>query len=255
MISPTNILVPQIIGPGLLIGIGPGLVWFGGSSVNYAEAFVGLHAQSTNFVYLDFSSGLIVVNLTGFPSNCFPIATVTTGSTNVVSLVDVRPDLISGVGGGGGGSGPTYRDNEVPTGNINGVNNIFTLGLTPSPSASVELFLNGLLLQQGTDYTLSGFTLTLSSPPAIGDVLIAFYRALGSGGGPNFSDAEVPGGAVNGTNVTFTVANVPNPRGSLQLYLNGVLQQQGTDYTISGLTITFASAPAVGDVLNAFYRF
>jgi hypothetical protein len=82
------------------------------------------------------------------------------------------------------------------------------------------------------------------------------YLAAASGGGsPNFSDAEVPSGSVNGINRTFTLSNAPNPALSLALYLNGVLQQQTTDYALSSSTITTASPPQIGDVLEAFYRF
>ncbi len=79
----------------------------------------------------------------------------------------------------------------------------------------------------------------------------------GGGSNANFADAIVPTGSINGTNTSFTLPNSPNPAASLQLFLNGVLQQQGTgkDYTLSGATITMVVAPATGDVLLAWYRF
>jgi len=77
----------------------------------------------------------------------------------------------------------------------------------------------------------------------------------GGGGGPAFSDAETPGGAINGVNVTFTLAVAPSPGVSLLLFLNGVLQTPGgVDYTLSGSTITYASAPPTGSKLIAWYR-
>jgi hypothetical protein len=78
----------------------------------------------------------------------------------------------------------------------------------------------------------------------------------GGGSGPNFADEEVPTGAINGSNVTFTLAFTPSPAASLILVLNGVIQHQGAgkDYTISGNTITFAVAPTTGDILLAWYR-
>lgn len=71
----------------------------------------------------------------------------------------------------------------------------------------------------------------------------------------NFSDNETPSGAINGINRAFTWANTPSPVGSLQLYRNGVLQLQGTDYTQATNTSTFTSAPPSGDDLVGFYRF
>lgn len=64
---------------------------------------------------------------------------------------------------------------------------------------------------------------------------------------------EVPGGSVNSSNVTFTLASTP-ASGSLRLYKNGVRLKITDDYTISGLTITMVSAPATGTKLLADYE-
>ncbi len=79
---------------------------------------------------------------------------------------------------GGGGVLPAFSDGETPTGAINGLNTTFTLAFTPSPAASVQVYLNGLRLQVGVDYTLSGSTIsfTLVTVPQLGDVLLASYR-------------------------------------------------------------------------------
>jgi hypothetical protein len=78
----------------------------------------------------------------------------------------------------------------------------------------------------------------------------------GGSAGPNFTDEEVPSGAVNGTNVGFTLAGVPTPPSSLALYRNGVLQKAGQDYNMAGNAIQFmaASTPQSGDTLLASYR-
>ena len=58
----------------------------------------------------------------------------------------------------------------------------------------------------------------------------------GTGGsgtaGPNFTDAEVPAGLVNGSNVSFTLSAVPIPTTSVALYRNGVLQKAGLDLSL-----------------------
>jgi len=80
----------------------------------------------------------------------------------------------------------------------------------------------------------------------------------GAGGaGANFADAEVPAGTINGVNTQFTLASAPSPAGSLELYLNGLVMRQGSDYQITGNAITFflASVPQSGDLLVAYYRF
>ncbi len=75
-------------------------------------------------------------------------------------------------------------------------------------------------------------------------------------GGINFADTETPTGAINGSNVTFTLANAPSPAASLILTLNGqVLAPVGVDYTLSSATITLNTAPPTGSILRAWYRY
>lgn len=71
-----------------------------------------------------------------------------------------------------------------------------------------------------------------------------------------FATRETPSGTVNGSNVTFTLANTP-VSGSDEVYLNGLIQDSGggNDYTISGATITFATAPQSGDKIRCSYRY
>jgi len=91
----------------------------------------------------------------------------------------VRVDGSSGpCGGGGGAPGASFADAEVPAGLINGSNAVFTLASAPSPAASLELYLNGLLMSQGADYQITTNTITffLASIPQTGDLLVARYR-------------------------------------------------------------------------------
>ncbi|MBV8895095.1 MAG: hypothetical protein JO051_01180 [Acidobacteriaceae bacterium] len=159
----------------------------------------------------------------------------------------------------GGGTTANFVDDETPAGSINGSNAVFTLAQTPAAPTDLTLYLNGLLQELGTDYTLSGTTITFASDekPQTGDELLAFYRIAGTGAAANFVDAEAPVGTVNGTNLTFSLTNAPNPASSLKLFKNGALLAQNIDYALSNQTITFASAavtPMAGDSLSASYR-
>ncbi|HML15470.1 MAG TPA: hypothetical protein VK419_00530 [Bryobacteraceae bacterium] len=91
----------------------------------------------------------------------------------------VRVDGSSGpCGSSSGGIVPSYSDDETPSGAINGSNTSFTLVNAPSPPASLSLYLNGLLMTQGIDYTLSGNAISFltASTPQSGDLLVASYR-------------------------------------------------------------------------------
>lgn len=77
-----------------------------------------------------------------------------------------------------------------------------------------------------------------------------------SGVSPDFVDADVLVGPIDGVNATFTLSAVPNPASSLLLYRNGVLLKPGADFTINGAAVQFvpAAVPRPGDLLQAFYR-
>ena len=57
---------------------------------------------------------------------------------------------------------------------------------------------------------------------------------------------ETPTGAVNGTNADFVISQAAYA-GTLEVYLNGLLQEPTDDYTVSGTTITMLAAPLTGD--------
>jgi hypothetical protein len=70
-----------------------------------------------------------------------------------------------------------------------------------------------------------------------------------------FADAETPGGTVDGTNNTLTLANTPLGS-SLMLFRNGLFLTPTFDYTLTGSTIQFVTGavPQPGDTLTASYR-
>jgi len=59
----------------------------------------------------------------------------------------------------------------------------------------------------------------------------------------------------DGTTKAFILTKTPI-NGSLKLFRGGALQDEGTgdDYVLSNKTVTFKSAPAVGEKLKTFYR-
>ena len=70
-----------------------------------------------------------------------------------------------------------------------------------------------------------------------------------------FVDDETPSGTVNGSNTDFTVANTPITN-SLKVFVNGQrLKAGGEDYTLSGVTITFVTAPPTTSILTVDYRY
>ncbi len=105
--------------------------------------------------------------------------------------------------------------------------------------------------------TVSGLSTSVTNLTNTVNGLAATVSGLTSGTvTAEFVDAETPGGTVNGTNATFTLANTPVSSTSLSLFRNGLLQSVGVDYTLSGMTITFLTGaiPQANDILLASYR-
>lgn len=69
-----------------------------------------------------------------------------------------------------------------------------------------------------------------------------------------YSDRETPSGVVDGINKIFTLSEVPELN-SEHVYLNGLLQEENYDYTISGSTISFIDTPWSGSRLKCSYRY
>lgn len=140
-----------------------------------------------------------------------------------------------------GGSGVTAGDGLTQSGNTLNVVAADSSLTVNADSVQVALATNGgLEVSSGVKVKLDGSSL-----------------ALGAGGikvvGSNFVVRETPSGAINGSNAVFTLANTPLA-GSESVFLNGLLQEPGgEDYSISGATITFASAPIAGDRIRVSY--
>lgn len=116
---------------------------------------------------------------------------------------------------------------------------------------SIEVLDEGVSLTErvtSLDFTGAGVTASASG----NDVTVNT-----SGAAVSFAYDETPTGSINGSNKTFTLANTPNPSGSLILTLNGqTLTAGGVDYTLSTNTITMKFAPETNDILRAkFYQY
>jgi len=113
-----------------------------------------------------------------------------------------------------------------------------------------------VFVDEGTTNADTAYYCTANSGGTLGSTAIT-YSQDGSGGlvSSNFVDKEVPSGSINGSNTAFTLANTPTS-GTEHVYLNGLLLRSGAgnDYTISGTTITLATAPLSGEFICVSYR-
>ena len=215
---------------------------------------------SSDQITINDVSGLST-DLSAIDSSLSSISNVTTGLNSlIVNLTNTVTNLGSTVSSlSAGNVVGKFIDDETPSGTINGTNTVFTLANTPVSASTLMLYRNGILQANAIDYSVSGNTIAFSAgeAPQTGDSLLAYYQTAGTGTASTIVDDEIPGGTINGTNLSFSLQNSPNPTISLKLFKNGALLQQNVDYTISNQTITFASTavtPTTGDSLAAYYR-
>jgi hypothetical protein len=137
------------------------------------------------------------------------------------------------------------------------------LNIVLAANATSYIFMNttnGAVQMNTTGFPAGGVpictaTTNRNSVANLTDNRIDFFVLTGGQSTPNFEDNETPSGTIDGVNTVFTLVKPPNPGASLQLFLNGTIQQQSTGYSLSGNTVTFVFAPAINSVLIANYRF
>ena len=161
-------------------------------------------------------------------------------STTALTLSAVRTSTTQSSGGSSGGGTGSSGSGSSGTGGIQ----YATLPISISQVTSLSADLASI---NGSVAALASQVTSLS----------AAVNSTGAGTTTaSFSDAEVPGGVLNGSNATFNLAQNPTPLSSLSLYRNGLLQSVGIDYTLSGTVVTFlpASVPKSTDTIAAYYR-
>lgn len=112
-------------------------------------------------------------------------------------------------------------------------------------------------VEEGTLYGNKLYLITADIGGTINTTAVTFMEVPTTPGllSTNFVVREIPAGAINGSNQTFTLANTPLS-GKLEVFRNGVLVQAGagaTEYTLSGAVITTGFTMVAGELLLASY--
>ena len=120
-------------------------------------------------------------------------------------------------------------------------------------AGSIMVFLNGILQDDSVDYTATnGTSVVFTTALAANDeVRILTFGSTVDSVTPTKLDAitTVNGQAAYSMTVSSS-AYSPSHQNALIVSVNGVTQEPGDSFTISGSTITFAPALATGDVID-----
>ena len=142
----------------------------------------------------------------------------------------------------GGGSG-TNMDTNIYTGD--GSTTAFTLSNAPDDENNLMIFVDGVF-QAHNAYSVSGTTLTLSAAPASGRVITAYHSTTTVGGSNNTINTMTG----DNSDTTLTLSVAPVHENNVQVYFDGVYQSK-SNYSISGTTLTFSTAPPTGVLVEA----
>ena len=119
------------------------------------------------------------------------------------------------------------------------------LTVTPANEDALIVFIDGVYQEKG-DYALSNAVLTLDTAPATSEKLAVHITTASVHDGTSGLNQQFTG---DGSTVAFTLSQDPKSENNTQIYINGVYQQK-TDYTVSGTTLTFDTAPVSGDIVE-----
>ena len=142
----------------------------------------------------------------------------------------------------GSGSGSAIEP-QIFAGDGSTVN--FTLTSAPTSENNLLVFIDGVF-QAHDSYSVSGTTLTFSTAPANTRV-VTVYHARSSISGSNMIVDTMTG---DNSDTTLTLSVAPVSENNVQVYFDGVYQSKA-NYSISGTTLTFSTAPATGVAVEA----
>jgi len=138
-----------------------------------------------------------------------------------------------------------------------GSDTTFSLSTTPAlPSKTMLVFVNGVFQKYTTNYSVSGTTLTFTSAPANSAVIVAINMnsttevVVGTVSNNAITNAKLNLSYApsyftgDGSSTAFTLTESNHTVNTLLVTENGVLQKPSDDYTVSGTTLTFTTAPA-----------
>ena len=150
------------------------------------------------------------------------------------------------------GGGTSSGDSTSPlSGDVRGyTGDGSTTGFTVTSGATVEnilVFLNGVFQRPTTDFTVSSTTLTFGTAPVNGDVITIKELVEGQN---TFNDNPVVRAYTGDGSTTGFAVSANKTVDQFLVFLNGVFQRPTTDFSYSGTTLTFGTAPANADVIS-----
>jgi len=157
------------------------------------------------------------------------------------------------------GNEPTFGAFEKQNITGDGSNSQFTLTHPVASASSILVSLGGVIQEPEAAYTISFVSgepkITFASIPANLINIFVIYlgrQALTQSAASFTANPTVDAFTGDGSDTTFTLSTTPAlPTKTMLVFVNGVFQKYTTNYSVSGTTLTFTSAPANNAVIVA----
>lgn len=216
-------------------------VWYINTTPSEGAYIVIERGTYAGYSFILSTQGIITVDTTSTAWVTVPTATTPTAGSGITiagNQIAVK-----------NGFGLSFDGATALTLTLNGTSlNLGATGLKVSDAASPGQVMLGSATNAATFTTFSGDVASVTGTGSV--ALIATVRRTSS-----FVYNETPGGVLNGTNTTFTLAGSP-VTGSVGVYYNGqrIYPGAGNDYTISAGTITTLFTPVAADRITVDYQ-
>jgi len=153
------------------------------------------------------------------------------------------------------GRDPIYGAYDVQALTPDSSTTTFTLNFAVGSAASVMVFYGGVYQIPGVAYSVSGggTSITFSEAPVTGTTLTLVYLGhqltIARTAGQETSTESFTG---DGTTTNFTLSDPPVINSGIIVFVDGIQQQLTSNFTVSGSTLAFTTAPDSGADIDVY---
>lgn len=222
-------------------------------NVNVSNVSTIKFNTSNGFQLTDEGSGVVLVEITDVPDDLLDLG-ISDGTAGQILSTD---------GSGNFSFTDSVVDGTVPSTEVfqvtSSTQSNFTLASTPADAEAIDVFIDGVIQVPGAteNYTVSNAILTMNDPVAQNSEVIVKHRSAHA----TVTQLQANSVTNNALNLTYTsheytgdgntaafTCQADHTVHSVLVFVNGLIVSTN-DYSISGSTLTFVTAPALNDVV------
>ena len=131
---------------------------------------------------------------------------------------------------------------------------VFTLSNGVADANNLLVSIGGIIQEPNVAYTAIGTVLTFASAPVTDDPIFITYLGMETTtSASSRDDVTYQIGTGNGTTTPLTLSTSVVNSDAVRVSLNGLVQKPWTDFTASGTTLTFTTAPDATNEILVYY--